>query len=496
VAATRQNAFTIPFRVGPAQSTAQEPVEVQLHVSSNGGRSWELSAREKPDKSSFVFRAPHDGQYWFAIRTVDHQGAARPEVLEPQLKVIVDTVAPRLDLTASRGAAGEIVAHWQAVDPNLRPGSFTLEFQSEPNGPWQRVAVDSPPSAMRYTLSGETTWWPKANSDVITVRAEITDSAGNPAASQTVVKASGSAETGPPSGTTAASSGDPAGATRWPADRPSSEPLDRAAPGGPKGRNVLEAASEDAQWRNSRGDAAPMNSLRGPAPPTRNVSRSQPRPAGPVDARSLPTGERPRMVASRRFELEYEIDSVGASGISKVELWGTTDSGRTWTQFGVDPDNRSPMTVQVDGEGTYGFRITVQSGSGLGGQPPVSGDPPEIWVSVDLTKPTCSITDAQVSDDSSELTIRWEAADDALDVRPISISYSASAEGPWTPIAAGVENAGSYRWRIEKRVPDQVHLRLEVRDEAGNVGTYETAQPIALDRHRPEAHIRGVRVGK
>jgi hypothetical protein len=215
-----------------------------------------------------------------------------------------------------------------------------------------------------------------------------------------------------------------------------------------------------------------------------------------VDARSLPTGERPRMVASRTFDLEYEVDSVGTSGISKVELWGTTDGGHTWTQYGVDADNRSPMTVQVDGEGTYGFRITVQSGSGLGGQPPVAGDSPEIWVGIDLTKPTCSILDAQVSEDSSELTIRWEAADDALEPRPISISYAPAADGPWTPIAAGVENAGSYRWRIEKRVPDRVYLRLEARDEAGNVGVYETAEAIALDRHRPEAHIRGVRVGK
>ena len=62
------------------------------------------------------------------------------------------------------------------------------------------------------------------------------------------------------------------------------------------------------------------------------------------------------------------------------------------------------------------------------------------------------------------------------DPRPISLSFSASAGGPWTPIASGLENTGSYRWRLDSRVPDPIYLRLEVRDEAGNVGTFETAE--------------------
>src|SRR5690606_18090450 len=104
-------------------------------------------------------------------------------------------------------------------------------------------------------------------------------------------------------------------------------------------------------------------------------------------AGGLPPGERPRMVNSRSFELDYEVDAIGPSGIAKVELWGSRDGGRTWSSYGVDNDNRSPIRVNVEGEGLYGFRIAVQSGSGLGGQPPRSGDHPELWVGVDLTKP-------------------------------------------------------------------------------------------------------------
>ena len=187
---TRQNAFTIPFRIEPPKAPGQEPVEVQLHVSTNQAMTWELASRVKPAKGAFVFRAPHDGEYWYSIRTVDQQGITRPEgPLEPQLKVTVDTVSPRLDLSAFRGDAGEIVARWQAVDPHLKPGSFKLEYQINSAGPWERVAVEQPPDAMRHTLSGEATWWPKNAGDSIQVRAEVSDSSGNPAVSQAVVKA-------------------------------------------------------------------------------------------------------------------------------------------------------------------------------------------------------------------------------------------------------------------------------------------------------------------
>src|SRR4029077_6326033 len=91
----------------------------------------------------------------------------------------------------------------------------------------------------------------------------------------------------------------------------------------------------------------------------------------------LPAGERPRMVNSRSFDLDYDIDGIGPSGIAKVELWGTRDGGRNWASFRLDNDNRSPIHTTVDGEGLYGFRMVVQSGNGLGGRAPQAGDSPD-----------------------------------------------------------------------------------------------------------------------
>jgi hypothetical protein len=231
-----------------------------------------------------------------------------------------------------------------------------------------------------------------------------------------------------------------------------------------------------------------------PRTSAQTVSNDRPgRPGSPLDFSVLPAGVRPRMIGSRQFELEYEVESVGPSGVGRVALWGTRDGGRTWSDYAIDPDNRSPMNVTVGGEGIYGFRILVQSGSGFGGRPPAEGDLPDIWVGVDTTRPTCRITATELSADGSELEVRFEAFDDVLEPRPVALLFSPVPGGAWTPIASGLENTGSYRWRLDNRVPDRIVLRLEVRDEAGNVGTFETPEPLALDRHRPAGRIRGVR---
>lgn len=252
------------------------------------------------------------------------------------------------------------------------------------------------------------------------------------------------------------------------------------------------SAAERNENDRGRNDRAAENRL---GADRRTSGDSPPALARPGENWNLPAGQQPRLVNSRSFEMDYEIESIGPSGIAKVELWGTRDGGRSWSSFGVDNDNRSPIRVNVDGEGLYGFRIAVQSGSGVGSPLPRSGDQPEILIAVDLTKPNARLTDVQtgMAQHAGEMLIRWEATDAALAVRPVTLLFADKIGGPWTTIAANLENSGSYVWRPDERVPDRVYLRIEARDEAGNIGSYETADSIPLDRIRPEGRIRGVR---
>jgi hypothetical protein len=229
-----------------------------------------------------------------------------------------------------------------------------------------------------------------------------------------------------------------------------------------------------------------------PGPPTGYIPRPT---AARRDDPPAPAAERPRMVKSERFELEYDVEEVGRAGVAKVEVWGTKNNGRTWESYGIDADNRSPLTVKVDGEGRYGFRIVIESGAGLRGDPPRPGDTPDVWVGVDLTKPMVRITGTEVGVglQAGDMVIRWEAHDNQLAERPISLAYSAKPGGPWAAIVTGIENSGRFVWRLDNNAPERVFLRITVRDEAGNVEHYDTPDPVALDPVRPKGRIRSVR---
>jgi hypothetical protein len=552
--ATRQSVFSIPFTV-PAAGAAQPPAEVRLLASGDRGATWQivdrvdLRAQQLPYKGGFTFRAATDREYWFAIRTVDRTGQMRAEQsIMPELRVVVDTRPPRLEFSAMQGSAGEIVVRWDTVDPTLKPASLKLQYQSTANPRWQPIAIDPPGDDTRSTMSNTATWWPADAAGLVTIKAEVSDAAGNTTVAQAQVDLaqhsgataySPGANSGPPtasmnrsvmsatgdtrssvnrsafdSRTTANPDAGFSGGEQWPPDVQTDLPLGRGSSERPL------PAGEPARPRDAPNvDIGPIegpalvppidgathppignqytrqsNTPREPMPPRENAV-----PRETVRPRSfdyvLPPGEQLRMVNSTAFELDYEVESVGRSGIAKVELWKTLDGGRTWQNLGADSDSRSPFRATVDGEGVYGFRLTVQSGSGLGGRPPQPGELPEVWIGVDLTRPTARLISAETStgERAGEVVIRYEANDALLANRPITLLQSAQSGGPWTTIAAGLSNTGQFSWRFDETTPERVYLRLEVRDEAGNVATIDASEPVILQRILPQGRLRDVR---
>lgn len=457
--ATRQATFSIPFRVETSNDPNWQPVEAQLYVSIDRGARWRLYTKVPAAQKQFVFRAGGDGEFWFAICTADRSGQMRPRTIDsPGLRVLVDTKPPVAKIAAEMREGGLVVVRWQVSDLNIKPKSLTIAYRPSPTAPWQAVPVDPRSQDTPEAIArGEVTFLPKAGGNTIPIQAEVSDMAGNTTVVHTAARLN-----------------------ELPAPRPS-EPsiVRRPVSAGP----ALTADSTDAQ------PTAAKPAIGRQYPDERETSSVASAFPG------LPPGERPRMVNSRSFELEYEVDSVGPSGIGRVELWGTSDAGKSWRRFTTVADKRGPLRVNVLDEGLYGFRVVVINGAGVGVQPPMAGDAPDLWIAVDQTKPTARIVSAQqgLDAESGQLIISWRADDKLLAARPISLFFGPTRNGPWTPIAAGLENMGRYAWTIDNRMPPQLFLRLEVRDEAGNVAVHETAEALVIDQSRPKARIRSVR---
>ncbi len=465
--------------------------------------------------------------------------------MQPELRVIVDTTMPRIESLSGQLNGGTLEIRWHVADANLEAHSCNVEVQTDGSKNWQPIPLTSAAEISPDNWEGFAAVPVVPGAPPVAVRATVIDLAGNrgifqssiagsdssgslvgngsmssPFGSDTVSPFAAPAESGWVASSAPSLAGNsynpPAEPQLWPADRSAREPFDAAVakrdatvfgtPAGVGRVTMLPPVTntdDQLKFPEPQKDDRPLGNV--PTPhdlelaqdgPFRQVAvvhaavappSTPPRPWG-ATVPPPPANPLARLVNSRSFALEFELAEVGDFGVSKVELWGTRDGGQTWRTYAVDDDNRSPLEVTVDDEGEYGFSIVVVGSGRVTGSPPQPGDTPQLWVNVDLQPPMAQILsiDATRGDTSGELAVRWEANDDNLELRPISLYYSSRPAGPWTTIATELTNAGEFIWPVERHVPRRIYLKLEARDTAGNVTAFVTSEPATVEQEPAE----------
>ena len=540
---TKQSEVEIPFNVRSGTSPESQPSSVRVFVSWDRGQTWHFYDERKPEDARFRFRAKQDGEFWFATQTMDRSG--RPDSAEPrtpQLRLVIDTKRPQLLVQAHVTASGTVNLAWSAADATLATSSLKLEYQDAAGngGSWLPIELSGPITASTV-VTGQTSFEPVVNSRAINLRAEVTDGAGNMAYYSQRLALTPPKPKAPAGGLAV----DPS-ATRWPttnlpdgnqtdgqladnagmsavneneqvripnvvenpfvgpgrlaSNRPAVDslppPANHSPPAAPEVAPLPSESGGSGSKPTDVGSSTETLPIQPAMPPPSPRAEVMPAPQ-PVEQVEAPTAQRPRLTNSRRFSLDYDIQSVGPEGVSSVELWGTTDRGRTWTKWGTDPDKASPFDVEVNHEATYGFRIVVVGKNGLATSSPQTGDAADIWVGVDLTRPNAKLTGAAYgqAEAAGKLDIRWHADDTNLGSRPITLSIGDRPDGRFTPLATGLPNTGQYFWEYDPRSPRQIYLRLEARDEAGNIAIDQLTEPIKVEGLEPKGQIRGFKAG-
>jgi hypothetical protein len=191
--------------------------------------------------------------------------------------------------------------------------------------------------------------------------------------------------------------------------------------------------------------------------------------------------------------VDYNVNKVGPSGISKLLIYITTDGGQTWKRHSEDSDLHSPADIDLPGEGVFGIRLVGINGNGFGGKAPAAGDAPCTTIEVDQTKPVIQGWKVKPAK-NGDLEIYWKATDKNLTAEPINLYYRTQSGTPWKPMALKVKNDGIYHWPVSRDLAAQYYVKIEAVDMAGNISTCETASGIMVDRTEPDINVTGISV--
>lgn len=481
--------FEIPFEVDT--ESGQDPNnQAILYKSQNGGKTWEREQTAPANKGAFVFTAPKDGVYSFAIRMTDANGALLTPIegSPPELEIQVDRSEPVVKLELLEESERMLTINWSTDDPGAVPESLLIELTDVSSG--IRTRLKTEPAA-----TGSTTV-PFPDSGAVAVRVSIVDAAGNKGEARRKLES----DYDPPAET--AESKSPY--SKSPQNSPKEEPQPAADEPQPQPENISKPVPEPAPMpadepapvpepATEPTAAAPIE--RTPPPTLPQPSRPQQKPRNttqtePINADSSPAGQLALMVNNRVFDIEYQVDDVGPSGISAVDLFVTEDNGRQWFRYGTDADRKSPFSVDAMAEGTFGFAVRVRNGVGVSEVPPQPGDVPEIIITVDQTAPAIEMAQPEVrTEGQGSVRFAWRIREAHPAQNSVRLEYAATAAGPWTPVFDWQPNRNSYEMAIRPGMPPAVCFRLSARDQAGNLSAAQTPQPVVIDLKKPTARL-------
>lgn len=185
VSCTRLPQITIPFSLQPGARIKH----AELYYSADRGRAWQFHAHAQPTDTRFrEFIAPADGEYWFAVRSIDVFDKAIPQTLQqldPKLRVIVDRRPPQILLRPLTGARPNLVGvEWDVRDDSLDLNRFQLDYRVPGLMDWTSTRV------VEAKAAGAQYWSDVGPGTRMEVRLRVGDRAGNEA-EQTLVLAQG-----------------------------------------------------------------------------------------------------------------------------------------------------------------------------------------------------------------------------------------------------------------------------------------------------------------
>ncbi len=172
-------------------------------------------------------------------------------------------------------------------------------------------------------------------------------------------------------------------------------------------------------------------------------------------------------VNSNRFEIPIRVVPERKADIKLLELWLSTDKGRTWSMSrpATPNDAAFPFVAQVDGE--YWFTVVVVDQNNRREPPNIRTAPVNQKVLIDTLKPEIKVRAERQGD---LVNVSWEIREEYPNLSTFKLEWrQADAVDAWTPVQAAAGLSG----RASIRAPEAIVVRVGMEDAAQNKGEGE-----------------------
>ena len=502
---TRNTRFEIPYEL---DATSDEPVSgfAVLYGSDDDGENWTRLQSVPAARGAFIFTAPRDGRYSFAIRMTDQSGVLLEgiEGSEPELQIEVDTEGPEIDVKVTEPEPGKALIAWNCRDQRVDVSSLALEVVDGTTGARRQVKIEA-------DIKGEALL-PVPQGGVMQVRVSILDLAGNRGESRVNFESDAvflnrpdmqSPDT-PAKNTDPDAPVQPIGPTPFPMPEPKPETELEPLPGPepvpmPKPTPVPEPVPMPKPQPPPLPPVLPQPEPQPQIPELPPTRPAPPKPpAEPNQSQQDFADEEPRLhyVNNKMFSLDYSVEDVGPSGVASVDLFVTENGGRQWFRYGSDTDRKSPFQIDTMGEGTFGFSLRIKNGVGVADIPPQPGESPEILITVDQTPPSIEMAQPTVRKGANGVVqFNWRIREINPATESVRLEIAAATGGAWSNVFDWQADRGGFEMPLSEGLPPAVHFRLTARDAAGNLTSAQTVRPVVVDLHKPSGRLLRVSPG-
>src|SRR5262245_2110789 len=181
-------------------------------------------------------------------------------------------------------------------------------------------------------------------------------------------------------------------------------------------------------------------------------------------------------VPDRGFQIPVRFDEKVRSQIREVILFESADKGLQWNQRAVNPPTKESFVVNVPADGWYWYTICVVDQKGQRQPSDPSMSKRIMKVLVDTKRPDVRLTATRQGEG---VVAEWNIQEENPKLATLKLEYHTSdmQAGQWAPVRVDPKLVGSAGFPVTGTAA--LTVRLEIHDEADNVGSHQVDIPAA-----------------